>query len=111
MRIRPIQLVCLALVLSTLSLADTSALAPANYLEVFLHDYVRVWTGSVHQTAKVVRRTVGVYTRTYTQIARTTARFLTASSRAAVQTPWAMRPPSAQCAALQSVTGFGRRTA
>ncbi len=109
MKLRPIQLVCFALLLSTLSLADSSALAQgavplrATYLGALLFPGYES-ESSLPKRAKPVAASRKIFVRN-------TSAPLASAAVAALQTVWAMRPPSAHTVALQSVTGFGRRSA
>jgi hypothetical protein len=119
MKLRPIQLVCLALLLSTLRLTDPSVLTPASfslqssYLRALLNqDYDEVWNSqrptSQDHTDDTVSRTGHIPAIFTTRKPPIT---LAPEHAALTKTVWTMRPPSAQCAALQSVTGFGRTRA
>jgi hypothetical protein len=115
MKRRSLQLVCLALLLSTLSLTDSPAVAQANfqmqcsYLRV-LGDYGRLLT-AVRPHPKTPRR--GFHAKPAQPDTDHTGRgeSLRSGARMVVNTVWSMRPPLAQYAALQSFTGFGRRRA
>lgn len=113
MKLRPSQLVCLALLLTTLSYASSPALAQTQlqaqlqmqvtYLRV-LGDYGKLLTAANRQKpqseARTTRATISTnQARVYT---------LTAAAMAVVQTPWSMRPPSAQYASLQAFTASSR---
>jgi hypothetical protein len=116
MKLRTSQLVSLALLLATLSYAGSPALAQTqlqaqltmqvNYLRV-LGDYSRILTASNQQRNQANRPSA---TRTISP--KPTRIFaLVSASRAAVQTPWTMRPPSAQYASLQAFTASSRPAA
>jgi hypothetical protein len=118
MKLRPVQLVCLALVLSTLSLADSSALVPgqygmqAGYLRaLFLKDYAETWNGTEQQRKTKPTRSLYLAGRRAGGAGERASRGLSAACCAAIGTAWTMRPPSAQNAALQTFTGFGRVSA
>jgi hypothetical protein len=116
MKRRSLQLVCLALLLSTLSLTDSPAVAQANfqmqcsYLRV-LGDYGRLWTAARQQQPKPGRGGFDTALAPVSAKAATRTHTLPPADKAAVETAWDMRPPSAQYAALQSFTGFGRERA
>lgn len=107
MKLRPVQLVCLALLLATLRLADPAALAPgefalrAGYLQVLLSPEVAerraVKTKRVERV-RVIPAPAGV-------VAARVAEVTPGAGRVA----WAMLPPALQSVAVQQVTGFGRR--
>jgi hypothetical protein len=113
MKLRTSQLVCLALLLTTLSYVGAPALAQTQlqaqlqmqvtYLRV-LGDYSRILTAANRQKPPANRRSTSLTTsprpvRSFT---------LKPASMAAVQTPWTMRPPSAQYASLQAFTASSR---
>ncbi len=113
MKLRPSQLVCLALLLTTLSYAGSPALAQTQlqaqlqmqvtYLRV-LGDYGKLLTAANRQKPQTEARTTRVaispkVTRVYT---------LTPAALTVVETPWSMRPPSAQYASLQAFTASSR---
>ena len=107
MKLRPTQLVCLALLLSTLSIADLPALAQADYRVqcsylLVLSDYGNLTSTAKRQQPKANPATAP---RNIRQVD------LPSAARAVAQTVWTMRPPSAHYAALQSFTGFGRASA
>ncbi len=113
MKLRTSQFVCLALLLATLSYAGSPALAQTqfqaqltmqvNYLRV-LGDYSRIWSAANRQKQQADCRSV-----TRTPAPRPTRSFALAPSFiAAIETPWTMRPPSAQYASLQAFTAFSR---
>ena len=113
MKLRTSQLVCLALLLATLSYAGSPALAQTqfqaqltmqvNYLRV-LGDYSRIWSAANRQQSQATHRRAA---RTTTP--RPTRSFALAPSLlAAIQLPWTMRPPSAQYASLQAFTASSR---
>lgn len=109
MKLRTSQLVCLALLLTTLSYAGSPALAQTQlqmriqmqvtYLRV-LGDYGKLLTAPNRQKTGSEVRT------SRTAISPRTARIypLTAAALAVVQTPWSMRPPLAHYASLQAFT-------
>jgi len=113
MKLRTSQLVCLALLLTTLSYAGSPALAQTHlqaqltmqmqYLRV-LGDYTRILTAANRQSPQANRRSSTL------TIAPPPARSFTLEPAAmsAVQTPWTMRPPSAQYASLQAFTASNR---
>jgi len=113
MKLRTSQLVCLALLLTTLSYAGSPALAQTQlqaqlqmqvqYLRV-LGDYGRILTAADRQSPQVNRRS-----SSQTITPRSVLSFtLEPAAMAAVQTPWTMRPPSAQYASLQAFTASSR---
>jgi hypothetical protein len=116
MKRRSLQLVCLALLLSTLSLTDSPAVAQANfqmqcsYLRV-LGDYGRLWTAARQQQPMPQRRSYHPPFASGPASVATRIHTLPPAARATISTAWDMRPPSAQYAALQSFTGFGRARA
>jgi len=113
-KLRPVQFVCLVLLLSSLPAAHALATPGPRQLEhryislVLGHEAIGSWDsvklnalvrhlhGSTHSSAAVSVRIV--YSRD-PAVTRTDL----AITRAALT----MRPPAAQCVALQSVTGFG----
>ena len=108
MKFRPAQLVCLALLLGTLRLADPAALAPAEF--ALRAGYLQALLSSAPARAKFeaprARRTSAI---------PAPAALLLSSTQAPHSPPahllraiWTMLPPASQSAALQSVTGFGR---
>ena len=113
MKLRPSQLVCLALLLTTLSYAGSPVLAQTQLqaqlqmqvtcLRVF-GDYGKLLTAANRQKLQTKAR------ETRTAIIPTKARnfVLTSDALAVVQTPWSMRPPSAQYASLQAFTASSR---
>ena len=113
MKLRTSQLVCLALLLTTLSYAGAPALAQTQlqaqlqmqvtYLRV-LGDYGRILTAANRQKPQVNRRSSSL------TIAPRPVRSFTLAPNAisVVQTPWTMRPPSAQYASLQAFTASSR---
>jgi len=109
MKLRPIQLVCFALLLCTLSLADSSALAQgvvpmqARYLGALLFPGYEAGSSRPEMAKPVAARRKAFI--------RNMPVALPPAAVATLEMAWAMRPPSAQTAALQSVTGFGRRSA
>jgi len=109
MKLRPFQLVCFALLLCTLSLADSSALAQgvvplqASYLGALLFpDYESGSRRSEKAKPIPERRKAFV---------RSAPAALPPAELATLATAWSMRPPSAHTAALQSVSGFGSPSA
>jgi hypothetical protein len=113
MKLRTSQLVCLALLLTTMSYAGSPALAQTQlqaqlqmqvqYLRV-LGDYGRILTAASRQTPQPNHRATSP---TITpRPARTFA--LQPAAMAVVQTPWTMRPPSAHYASLQAFTASSR---
>ena len=116
MKRRPVQLVCLALLLSALSYTGSPALAHAEYqmqcgyLRV-LEDYSRLWNAPRRQRQQPQPATRSFHLALAPKDSPTRILTLQAASVAAVRTTWTMRPPSANYAALQSFTGFGRFTA
>lgn len=107
MKLRPIQLVCLALLLATLRLADPGAPAPGQL--VLQARYLNVLLGQTNTHA--IEATGQRQSARRAPAPRSVTTTLAAAALAALETPWTMRPPSAHQAALQSVTGFGRRSA
>lgn len=114
MKLRPVQIVCLAILLSSMRMANASALPPLQrdiqgpYLALVVgHDGLAVWTeihlsDLQHLSAQVHLSAVAVDRPHYSL-----AFGLTPASLAHARTPWTLKPPSAQYLALQSVTGFG----
>jgi hypothetical protein len=113
MKLRTSQLVCLALLLTSLSYAASPAIAQTQlqaqltmqvqYLRV-LGDYGRILSASTTHRNQVNR---GSASRTVSP--KPIRSFTLASeSRAAIQNPWTMRPPSAQYASLQAFTASSR---
>ncbi len=112
MKLRPVQLVCLALLLAALRLADPTALAPgdyalqAGYLDALLSNaHANPRTASAPQpcpAAKSLRRRPSSAAATDV---------LSPASRCTLNFPWTMPHPASHSAALQSFTGLGRRTA
>lgn len=102
MKLRPIQLVCFALLLSTLALADSSALAQgvvpmqARYLGALFFPGYQASVVRETQKRPAIRRRA-----TYLRKPRLA---LPPASVALLRTAWTMRPPSAHTAALQSAT-------
>ena len=113
MKLRTSQLVCLALLLTTLSYAGSPALAQTQlqaqlqmqvtYLRV-LGDYGKLLTAANRQKPQSKARSTGAVLRPRTARIYT----LAPDALAVVQTPWSMRPPSAQYAALQAFTASSR---
>ena len=106
MKLRPIQLVCLALLLATLRLADPTALAPgdyalqAGYLNALLSKSLpETRTAAVPQPAGTRQIPAPPATSTLADAAL---------PHASLSTPWTMPHPALHSAALQSFTGFGR---
>jgi len=116
MKLRTSQLVCLALLLTTLSYAGSPALAQTQlqaqlqmqvtYLRV-LGDYGRIWTAANRQKPQANRR--GTSLTVCPKAVRSFS--LAPAAMAVVQTPWTMRPPSAQYASLQAFTASSCPTA
>ena len=113
MKLRTSQLVCLALLLTTLSYAGSPALGQTElraqlqmqvqYLRV-LGDYGRILAKADRQSPQATERSLS---RTITP--RPVRSFtLEPAALAAAQTPWTMRPPSAHYASLQVVTASSR---
>ena len=113
MKLRTSQLVCLALLLTTLSYAGSPALAQTQlqaqlqmqvqYLRV-LGNYGKLWTAASRQKPRADRRATSL-----TISPRPVRGFtLAPAAMAAVQSPWTMRPPSAHYASLQAVTASSR---
>jgi len=113
MKLRPSQLVCLALLLTTLSYAGSPALAQTQlqaqlqmqvtYLRV-LGDYGKLLTAANRQKPQSEART----TRATLSPNKTRVFTLAPASLAVIETPWSMRPPSAQYASLQAFTASSR---
>ena len=113
MKLRPSQFVCLALLLATLSYAGSPALAQTQlqaqlqmqvtYLRV-LGDYGKLLSAANRQKPQSKARA------TRAALSPRTARIYTLApaALAVVQTPWSMRPPSAQYASLQAFTASSR---
>ena len=113
MKLRTSQLVCLALLLTTLSYAGSPALAQTQlqaqlqmqvtYLRV-LGNYGKLLTSANRQKPQSKAR------KGRAALSPRTARIFTLApaAMAVVQTPWSMRPPSAQYASLQAFTASSR---
>lgn len=108
MKLRPVQLVCLALLLSTLRLADPAALPPddlalrVGVLQVLLR------TELAGEAAQPRPRTLpGRLPAPAAHVPRAAAA-LPPEAAIALQARWSMPPPARQSAAVQSFTGFLR---
>jgi hypothetical protein len=119
MKLRPYQFVCLVLLLSSLRMAHAAmpteqcAIAQheieRRYLSLVTgHDVARPWTQA---TLKSLTREVQALATLHVGVDEAHDFSQLPTAIAATKTPWAMRPPAAHCAALQSVTGFGDRNA
>ena len=105
MKLRPVQLVCLALLLATLRLADPAELAPddfalrAGVLNVLLRTELAREALQPAPRAPLGRRIPAPAIR---------ADRSTLALISAIEAPWTMPPPAVQSAAVQSFTGFLR---
>ena len=112
MKLRPVQLVCLALLLATLRLADPAALTPVDFAArtAYLKILLRPDSHETYAEAKPNKLPL----RPIPAPAVRSVRLLVALApvaRAVLSTPWSMPPPAFHSAALQSATGFGRASA
>ena len=116
MKLRTTQLVSLALLLATLSYAGSPALAATGlpsqlqrqvtYLRV-LGDYGKMWSATARETQQARSGSFKI-----TVAPRSTRSFtISAADLAVIETPWMMRPPSAQYASLQAFTASSRPAA
>jgi len=115
-RLRPIHLVGLILLLSALRGAEGAILPAgeytidARYGLVLSQDRARVWTEVKQADHKSTWRLIGggfILPPHITAVpASPRETRLPAASLAVMQIPWTMRPPAAQCAALQCATAF-----
>jgi hypothetical protein len=105
------------LLLSTVRVADASALSRSDllvrgsYLQVLLEDYAwgnQIWSGAGLAEIRTAARRPG---RSRAGWSRRAGAALPPASLAAAAAAWTMRPPSAHCATLQTVTGFRRQAA
>ncbi len=109
MKLRPVQLVCLALLLATLRLADPAALAPddfalrAGVLNVLLRTELAREALQPTPRALPGRRVPVAATRTGRNTLQLKSAFVNA-----LEARWTMPPPAVQSAAVQSFTGFLR---
>jgi hypothetical protein len=116
-KLRPHHLVGLILLLTALRGAEGAVLPAGEYTIdsryglVLSQDRSGVWTEvklSDHKPGwRIGSGSFFLPTRLSARTDATLNTDLPASSRAAFRTPWTMRPPAAQCAALHSATGFG----
>ena len=114
MRLRPVQIVCLAILLSSMRMANASALPPLQrdiqgpYLALVVgHDGLAVWTEIHLSDLQHLSAHVQVSPASAARPRYNLAMDLAPASLAHARTPWTLKPPSAQYLALQSVTGFG----
>ncbi len=109
MKLRPVQLVCLALLLATLRLADPAALAPddfalrAGVLNVLLRTELATQWSTARPQALRARGIPAPTLRT----ARAAAS-ISESDVTVLEARWTMPPPAVQSAAVQSFTSFLR---
>ncbi len=109
MKLRPVQLVCLALLLATLRLADPAALAPddfalrAGVLNILLRTELAETCSRPVPRALRTRRIPVPAIR-----AAQPATALAVSAVAALEARWTMPPPARHSAAVQSFTSFAR---
>lgn len=112
MKLRPVQLVCLALLLAALRLADPTALAPGDY--ALQAGYLDALLSNAHanpQTASAPQPLPGSEVPVPATIIAAATDVLSPASRCTLNFPWTMSHPASHSAALQSFTGLGRRTA
>jgi len=105
MKLRPIQLVCLALLLATLRLADPAALPPSEF--AFQAGYLNALLSSDHRDSAVSPTRVQRIPAP-ALITTREPKNLSASSRILIATPRPMRQPLANATAIASHTSFLR---
>jgi len=114
-KLRPVQFVCLVLLLS--SLPATHALATPGpqqlderYLSLVLgHEAIGGWDAvKLNALVTHLQGSTHAAEETGVRIVYSRETSLSDDLLAITRTPWTMRPPAAQCVALQSVTGFGK---